>query len=236
MSRTCFNSDAHILTLKERQNVCLETLLFFHDYCEKHNIPYCLAFGSLIGAVRHHGFIPWDDDIDVHVPRPDYERLMSTFEDSTGRFKLITCFNCDEYLLPFPKLLNCKTAMILPNGELFEQGIGIDLFPLDALPSDLKWAEKRFRRENDQFQRCFGYRFIKNDSFLNSVKKTVSSAFLMTGLPLKICKRLSIGPYNCDFDKAEKVGSVVGVFTRKFGVFDKSWFERIPMEFEGHEV
>ena len=45
-----------------------------------------------------------------------------------------------------------------------------------------------------------------------------------------------MGPYNCKFDKAEKVGSVVGVFTRQFGVFDKSWFERIPMEFEGHEV
>lgn len=68
------------LSLQETRKISLEILDFFTAYCEKHNLRYILSSGTLIGAVRHDGFIPWDDDIDVEMPLPDYERFIELFE------------------------------------------------------------------------------------------------------------------------------------------------------------
>lgn len=67
------------LTLKELQDVSLDILQDVHNFCIENNIRYSLAYGTLIGAVRHKGFIPWDDDIDIVMPRPDYERFVASY-------------------------------------------------------------------------------------------------------------------------------------------------------------
>ena len=61
------------LTLKEQQNIGLEILKDVHGFCVSRGIKYSVAYGSLIGAIRHNGFIPWDDDVDIIMPRPDYD-------------------------------------------------------------------------------------------------------------------------------------------------------------------
>ena len=65
----------------EMRNVQLDILQKVHDFCMSHGIRYTLAFGSLLGAVRHGGYIPWDDDIDIAMLRPDYERFRKEFKD-----------------------------------------------------------------------------------------------------------------------------------------------------------
>ena len=77
------------LTTREVQLLELEILKAFDAFAKKHSIPYHLAYGTLLGAVRHKGFIPWDDDIDVLVPRPEYERLLDLLE-SEGLGKRFT--------------------------------------------------------------------------------------------------------------------------------------------------
>lgn len=61
-----------MMTREEVLAVSLDIVQFFHDFCVSNNLKYCLGYGSLLGAVRHKGFIPWDDDMDLFMPRPDY--------------------------------------------------------------------------------------------------------------------------------------------------------------------
>ena len=70
----------NLLTLDEIKQAELGLLLYFDDYCKKHQIRYFISNGTLLGAVKYRGFIPWDDDVDVLVPREDYDRLMASFE------------------------------------------------------------------------------------------------------------------------------------------------------------
>jgi lipopolysaccharide cholinephosphotransferase len=75
------------LTVKQIQNVCLKIMKEIHAFCVQNNIRYSLAYGSMIGAVTRKRFVPWDDDLDIFMPRPDYERFCKTYKsDSTKVF------------------------------------------------------------------------------------------------------------------------------------------------------
>ena len=84
------------LTLNEIKAIELELLCVFDSFCKHNNINYFLSNGTLLGAVKYKGFIRWDDDIDVLVPREDYERLITLFEDD-DRYKLFTYERNQKY-------------------------------------------------------------------------------------------------------------------------------------------
>ena len=65
--------------IEEMRKLQISILLYVHDFCKENNIRYSLSGGTLLGAVRHKGYIPWDDDIDIMMPRPDYERFVNEF-------------------------------------------------------------------------------------------------------------------------------------------------------------
>ena len=75
------------------QKKLLDMLSWFDDYCQENGITYYVAGGTLIGAVRHGGFIPWDDDIDIILPRPDYEKLIRTFDGRGSKYELETPYS-----------------------------------------------------------------------------------------------------------------------------------------------
>lgn len=123
------------LSVEEIQQVSLAVLERVDSFCKKHGIRYWISDGTLIGAIRHKGFIPWDDDLDITMPRPDYERFVREFEDD------------DEYRLFAPQRRNCyltyarvcemkrtclKQENIWTDGET---GVGIDVIPLNGAPS-----------------------------------------------------------------------------------------------------
>lgn len=79
------------ITLKELRTIQLEILDIIHNFCIENNIRYSIAGGTLLGAVRHGGYIPWDDDIDILMPRPDYKRFIATFSTHSGHHVLQHC-------------------------------------------------------------------------------------------------------------------------------------------------
>ena len=135
------------LSLQEIKEIELNTLKMFSSFCKENNIRFYLAYGTLLGAIRYKGFIPWDDDIDVLVPRDDYDRLLTLFSDNK-RYRLFAFEKSSEYGYPFAKLCDMTTRLeeTLYNQQSVELGVQVDVFPLDAWDSNLEKAKKEARR------------------------------------------------------------------------------------------
>ena len=124
--------------LKKIQCIELEILDEFDRICRKHNLKYCLAGGTCIGAIRHNGFIPWDDDIDVHMPREDYDKLIKIQKKELNKKKFYfqSLELNDDFGWPFAKIRRKNTIykeelMSTPDNK---SGVWIDIFPLDKIP------------------------------------------------------------------------------------------------------
>lgn len=141
MSKQC-------ISLEELQNLELEILQAFHDFCECHHLRYYLSGGTLIGAIRHKGFIPWDDDIDVCMPRPDYMKLVGLLKDGMlDQYRRIDC----RYLQPdcpssIIRIYDTRTEITFDNFRVpYKIGCWIDIFSLDGVESDPVKRKKHFK-------------------------------------------------------------------------------------------
>ena len=126
-------------SLRQLQLKELELLKFFQQVCKEHNIEYYALGGTLLGAVRHKGFIPWDDDIDVGIPRPDYERLCKILEEmsGTGKIKFRSYKNSEDYIRYFGHIEDTTFKVVRHDKLKAEETYAwIDLFPLDAMPNN----------------------------------------------------------------------------------------------------
>lgn len=118
------------LNLQETKQIQLDILQFIHDFCIKNGIKYSICGGTLIGAVRHKGFIPWDDDIDLFLLREEYEKLIRVFNDESGRYVLHCLENDPKYNYPFAKVEDSRT-FIAEKVTAYRIGVNIDVFPVD---------------------------------------------------------------------------------------------------------
>lgn len=131
------------MTLQDIQAFSLEIMQHFHEFCVAHDIKYSLGYGSLIGAIRHKGFIPWDDDLDVVMMRDDFERFCSIYED-TPEYKLFA-FNRGNMYAAMGRLCDMKKTCVQTGSPLFTEqtGLWIDIFPLDSVDDDRATFESK---------------------------------------------------------------------------------------------
>ena len=124
----------------ELQDKILEIAKYIHDFCEEHNIDYCLMGGSALGAKRHGGFIPWDDDLDIFMTPDNYEKFREVFyrEGNTKRFYLQEYGKCNSGYVTVPKLRMNDTTYIeeLTKDWNIHQGIFVDIFILHSCPNN----------------------------------------------------------------------------------------------------
>ena len=116
-----------------------EILDVIHQVCTEHGLRYSLAYGTLIGAVRHKGFIPWDDDIDIMMPREDYEKLLAVWDQSAPKGYILQNTRTDsDFTQNFTKIRKDHTAFLQDEAERtkhYHKGIFVDIFPGDRVPS-----------------------------------------------------------------------------------------------------
>ena len=139
------------IDVDELKRIQVEILTALHWFCAQNGINYSLACGTLIGAVRHKGFIPWDDDIDVCMLRSEYLKLEQAFPQLLdGKYRFCTLNRDMDWGRPWGKIQDTRTVL----NEKFKDsvkhmGIGIDVFPMDDVPEDwnqfLAWNKKRKR-------------------------------------------------------------------------------------------
>ena len=147
------------LTLKELQQKSLDILLDVHCFCIQNDIRYSLAYGSLIGAIRHKGFIPWDDDVDIIMPRPDYERFCASF--SAPGLGLLRDSDNNSYIL-FSRVFDAEKTIcrtMSPFAKKYRGGVWIDIFPLDGVSDDFYVFEATIRSLRLLWKRQIRYRF-----------------------------------------------------------------------------
>lgn len=146
--------------IEKIKKVELDILLFVRDFCEKKQLRYFLCGGTLLGAVRHKGFIPWDDDIDIYMPRPDYDKFLMTFNlDLSENYKVLSPQN-EGYYYNFAKVIDTRTKLIENNvNEISEMGVYIDIFPLEGMPTDCKEQKTHFKKLNRLRESIFDYEY-----------------------------------------------------------------------------
>ena len=139
------------LTVDELKAIQLEILDVVTKFCDDHEINYWLDCGTLIGAIRHKGYIPWDDDIDIGMLRPDYEKFMKLFNDENTRYKFM-CYELDEnFYIPFGKVFDTQTILYEPDEKGNKLCVNIDIWTYDNAPNDAGIINKMFKRRNKYY-------------------------------------------------------------------------------------
>lgn len=127
--------------------------------CKENDISYTVGYGTLLGTIRHKGFIPWDDDCDIVMLRPEYDRFVqycNDHQETLKPYKLLNRFNTPHYPFGISRLSNMDYYMIREDGGKTDMGIFVDIYPYDGYGVDLSMAEKR-RKKNKYYTRMATY-------------------------------------------------------------------------------
>ena len=217
------------LTLEECKKISLEILIDIADFCDRHGLRYFFSVGTLLGAVRHQGFIPWDDDIDIMMPRPDYIRLLNEYE---GPYRIL---KPSAGLLYYAKAYDPKTVKYEADTDYRKNqaiGVDIDIFPLDGIVNDPEVIDKLYKKE------CF----------LETLLRLSNQPIFLRRNPLKAINRIVpriIGSRNIvkmieknamtyDYDTSDYVIRMRWSPNGFTGALPKEVFEKAEGQFEGH--
>lgn len=160
---------------EEYKHVILDILVAFDRFCTEHGLRYYMMSGTVLGALRHGGFIPWDDDIDVAMPRPDYERFLSlTAKNEFELYRVNTVKNTRSFIYPFAKMCDRRTYLFEHRHvDCRDSGAFIDIFPIDGFPEDsTQWKghvkRLRFLRNLNKYA---GTGIMKSDKPLATIPR-----------------------------------------------------------------
>lgn len=219
------------IALDQVKQIELDILRDIDAFCRKCNLRYQLNSGTLLGAIRHRGFIPWDDDIDIAMPREDYERFFVEYPlHSSGKFKLLS-HRDKSSIYPFFKVVDPRTVVFEKYvNPRYQTGVWVDIFPLDLLPA------------NDRpFKTCNRYQMLYALATANPETATSATRKLIKKLTTPLFERIDIYAAAAKMDKiARNAGDEActdrGMLLFGYGPRERqpsSVLDSIEVEFEG---
>ncbi|WP_281800147.1 LicD family protein [Segatella maculosa] len=231
--------------LQPRWNaVIIDVLSAFIRICEAQGLRYFCAGGTAIGAVRHQGMIPWDDDIDVFMPRPDYDRFLRLAAHSMPEgYELLSPYATKDYPMYFAKMCNARTTLLENERIPCVFGLYIDIFPLDGACDDVETCyreKRRFKRlmnkleavsTHNSFGEYVGL-LAKRREWGRFAVKTVAFC-CRSWLRRWLLKQMDSIAYGHDYALSSRVVTYSGAYQRQ-EIYPKAWLETPQMfAFEG---
>ena len=231
--------------LQPRWNaVIIDVLSVFIRICEAQGLRYFCAGGTAIGAVRHQGMIPWDDDIDVFMPRPDYDRFLRLAAHSMPEgYEVLSPYATKDYPMYFAKMCNARTTLLENERIPCVFGLYIDIFPLDGACDDVETCyreKRRFKRlmnkleavsTHNSFGEYVGL-LTKRREWGRFAVKTVAFC-CRSWLRRWLLKQMDSIAYGHDYALSSRVVTYSGAYQRQ-EIYPKAWLETPQMfAFEG---
>ena len=157
---------------EEHKKIMLEMLKYIDEICLENDIPYFVFAGTMLGTVRHQGYIPWDDDVDIALVDNDYDRLIELLK-SEKKYNLLDYSTSNDYFYPFAKLIDTRTILIENTfNKIEDYGIYIDIFRISGCPVN---NEKRFIKKQAFYIKnifyCNGTKFRKQNLLIRIIRK-----------------------------------------------------------------
>lgn len=232
-------TDHDYLTFEEIRQEELKILDAFDRFCREHSLSYSLAYGSLLGAARHNGFIPWDDDIDVLMPRPDYERMLSIDEPISQTMDLhfanarATASDKVPYPSTYTKLVNRKIATFEANVIIdLNQYLFIDIFPLDG--TDGLNRHSKFLKDYWNKALLLGSCLTRSSSLAKELVKKCLRPF--AGNPFNLAQKLDQNLQGLDWASSQMVSDIASSTPAWFYQLPKTEFlQTVELDFEGRK-
>lgn len=226
--------------LEKLKHIELDIFKKFIEICEKYNFKYFLLGGTALGAVRHKGFIPWDDDIDVGMPRQDYEKFLIVAQSELPEHLFLQTHITDiNYPLNFAKIRNSNTTFIETSVHNIKMnhGIYIDIFPLDGYPKSKLISKVRYLIDtivSKSIKTIFFHEKKSKKTVLGHVNDVIASIFFKDYRKAVIAKEKLLKKYS--YEDSEIVANYGGAWGMK-EVMPKSYFGNgTIVEFEGLKV
>ncbi len=223
---------------EDLKEIELRILKYIDKICKDNEIHYSLAYGTLLGAIRHKGFIPWDDDIDICMDRKNFNKFVKACKhDNNNDYELLWLDTNTKYTLPLPKVIDKKTVLTQnTQKERMPLGVYVDVFVFDKIPNDNS-KRNRYLRTLELLQRCWGYsqnkNFLKDRTIKSYVRFLVYSIFqLVNPRIFSILLNKYAQKYN-KMNNNEEWGSMVYSINRNKSCVSRQFFKnylRIPFE------
>lgn len=226
---------AHIeMTLQDMQRVELDMLLELEKICNRHGLRFYIDGGTLLGAYCYEGFIPWDDDIDIKMPRNDYEQLLQ-YRDELPEYMSIVSPEEDGYFYTFTKINDERTVLIENPGTLIEHtgSVYLDILPMDGYPTEYKTFRQLEKYKTLFHEAKTGFYDLKHSPQIMSRCKGYLYSLIYTNENVFV--RMTRLAKKCDYDSAEYVGLLIEGNKEKEKFFRESLDYPVKLPFEGHE-
>ena len=228
--------------VKEVQKLQLNMLVKLTKYLDENNISYYLCGGTLLGAIRHKGFIPWDDDIDIFVPRPDYERLINIATDKfITEDIIIKTIKSHDYEFPFIKAYDVNYIVEEEKIKTKEEYLWVDIFPVDGM-SEKQEDNKKLMKKIFFYRKLLNAKMYRNNEFKKlfhgktKICIKMIQKFFVSLVPSKVySKKIDKISRKYSYENSDYVGGIMWGYGPQERIKKEEFLQKIKVDFEGEK-